>query len=94
VTPNVFWDVTRSARLQFVDHGGFFRLAQETFVQRPFDGLSSTQYPELFPKFGEIDPDSQVMEANVRVPYQQLDKVVFTGRQERVTQAFREVRAL
>jgi hypothetical protein len=43
------------------------------------------QYPELFPKFGENDPDSQVMEAYVRVPYQQLNEVVFTGQQEWVT---------
>jgi hypothetical protein len=49
-------------------HGGFFRLARGTFVQRPSDGLASTQYPELFPECGENDPDSQVMEANVRVP--------------------------
>jgi hypothetical protein len=38
-----------------------------------------------FPEFGENDPASRVMEANVRVPYQRLDKVVFTGQQEWVT---------
>jgi len=54
-------------------------------VQHPFDGLATAQYPKLFPELGEGDPDSQVMEAYVRVPYQQLHKVVFTGQQEWVT---------
>jgi hypothetical protein len=57
-------------------------LAWKTFEQRPFNGLSCTQYPEFFPEFGENYPNTQVMEAYVRVPYQQFDKVVFTVQQE------------
>ena len=54
-------------------------------MQHPLDGLANAQYPKLFPELGEGDPDSQEMEAYVRVPYQQLNKVVFTGQQESVT---------
>jgi hypothetical protein len=30
-----------------IDHGGFHYLARETFVQQPFNGLESGQYPIL-----------------------------------------------
>jgi len=65
--------------------GVFRHLVRETFVQHPFDGLATAQYPKLFPELGEGEPDSLVMEAYVRVPYQQLNKVVFTGQQDWVT---------
>jgi len=54
-------------------------------VQHRFDGLATAKYPKLFPELGEGDPDSQVKEAYVRVPHQELNKVVFTGQQEWVT---------
>ena len=73
----------RGGGLNLLTTGIVRHLAWEAFVQYPFDGLTCTQYPEFFSKFGKY-PNSQVVEAYVRVPYQQLDEVVFTVKQEQV----------
>jgi hypothetical protein len=81
----VRYPVSGEGGFNLLTTGGFHHLARETFVQHTFDGLASAQYPKLFPELGEGEPDSQMMEAYVRMPYQQLNKVVFTGQHQWVT---------
>ena len=61
------YPVSGEGGVRLLTAGVFRHLARETFVQHPFDGLATAQYPELFPELGG-DPDSPVMEAYVRVP--------------------------
>jgi hypothetical protein len=73
-----FYPVGGKRRFNLVTAGVFSHLARKTSVQHLLYGLTCTQYPELFSQFRQNDPNSQVMKSNVRVPNQQVNKVVCT----------------
>jgi hypothetical protein len=72
----------------------FSHLARKTYVQHLLYGLTCTQNPKFFSEFRQNDPNSQVMKAYVRLPNQQVNKVVLAVEQYGVTQVFGKLGAL
>ena len=57
-------------------------------VVNTFMAFMCTQYPKFFSEFGWNNPNSQVMEAYVRLPDEHANKVVFTVKQGWVAYVF------
>ena len=64
---------------------GFSHFARTTSLQHLLYGLTCTQNPKFFSQFGWKDTQSQAMKACVRLPNQQVNKVVLAIEQVGVT---------